>query len=90
MDIYQNIRDGKYVVKDVPYVPYGEDKEKHMAWRKEEGRLIDLFYADVKEELGITDNPKADKLMSKAWDKGHSGGLWDVYIEAQDMVDLIK
>ena len=48
------------------------------------------FYAAIKRELKIEDNPKSDLLMSKAWEKGHACGLHEVYLEAEDMVDLIR
>jgi hypothetical protein len=51
---------------------------------------MDQFYTDVKDDLGITNNPKADKLMSKAWERGHSSGYQEVYNCACDLVELIE
>lgn len=48
------------------------------------------FFADVKTELRIEDNPKADKMLNVAWDIGHSAGYHDVYYEALDLVELIR
>lgn len=53
-------------------------------------RLYDLFVADLKEDLGVTDHPKADKLVSLAWERGHSSGYQEVYNEAWNLVDLIR
>jgi hypothetical protein len=33
---------------------------------------------DAFEELGITNNPKREKLYSKAWEFGHPSGLQEV------------
>ena len=60
------------------------------AYDEENKRLYERFIEDVKEDLGITNNPKADKLMSKAWERGHSGGYADVYSCAVDLVELIE
>jgi hypothetical protein len=48
------------------------------------------FFDVVKDDLGITDNPKADLMMSIAWQKGHSGGYYEVYLIALELVELIR
>jgi hypothetical protein len=58
-------------------------------YRDEHGNIPEFFYI-VKKDLGILENPKADKLMSKAWERGHSYGYYEVYINAQELVELIK
>ena len=58
-------------------------------WRDERGNIPEFFYI-VKKDLGILDNPKADKLMSIAWEVGHSCGYNEVYIYACDLVELIQ
>lgn len=65
---------------------YRELKE---AYEKRGAELLEQFKQDLFEDLGITDNPKKDKLFSIAWDKGHGSGFGDVYSEACSMVDLI-
>lgn len=62
---------------------------KDTLWFKEEQRLHEQFKEDLLEELGVTDNPKADLLFAKAWESGHSGGYYEVYNVALDLVDLI-
>ena len=57
-------------------------------YRDEHGHIPHFFYI-VKKDLGILDNPKADKLMDLAWERGHSHGYYEVYINAQDLVELI-
>jgi hypothetical protein len=36
------------------------------------------------------DNPKVSLLFSLAWERGHSGGLWDVAEYFGEMAELIK
>ncbi len=57
-------------------------------YRNEHGHIPEFEYI-VKKDLGILDNPKADKLMSKAYEEGHSGGYYEVYICACNLVELI-
>jgi hypothetical protein len=48
------------------------------------------FFEMVKKDLDIETNPKADRMLEIAWDHGHSSGFNDVYIYAQEMVELIR
>ena len=48
------------------------------------------FRQDLLEELGITNHPKAELLISKAWELGHSSGYNEVVNWAWDLVDLIR
>jgi hypothetical protein len=48
------------------------------------------FFAMVKKDLDIENNPKADRMLEIAWDFGHSSGYNDVYIYAQELVELIR
>lgn len=48
------------------------------------------FRQDLLEELGITDHPKADLLISKAWELGHSSGYSEVVNWAWDLVDFLR
>lgn len=58
-------------------------------YRDEHGNIPNFFYI-VKKDLGILDNPKADKLMSLAWERGHSHGYYEVYLHAQNLLELIE
>lgn len=66
---------------------YKEAQQKHA---KGETAMIHEFKADLFKELGIEDNPRREKLWSIAWEKGHSGGLSDIYAQATQMVELIE
>lgn len=58
------------------------------AYFAENTRLWVLFVSDLKEKLGITDNPKAGLLIAKA--TSHSGGdMRGVVDWCEEMVDLI-
>ena len=57
-------------------------------YRDEHGHIPHFDYI-VKKDLGILNNPKADALMSYAWQEGHSDGYYSVYQIACDLVDLI-
>lgn len=59
-------------------------------YRKEESRLDDLFQSDLFDDLGISENPKKDKLFSMAYERGHSGGMEEVYAYASELVELIE
>lgn len=59
-------------------------------YRIKHDEIIDEFKAELFKELGIEKNPKAELLYSIAWQKGHSGGLGDVWAEACDLVELIQ
>jgi hypothetical protein len=68
-----------------------EAYKKHLKqYNEEQTKLYNEFKQDLFEELGITDNPKREKLFEKAWEKGHSDGYNSVLSEAESLVDLIK
>lgn len=50
------------------------------AYNDEAGRLMDMFWKDAYEELGIPENhPKLGKMNYYAYDKGHSGGVSEMF-----------
>jgi hypothetical protein len=62
--------------------------QKELYYEKE-NEMLEIFKKDLFEELGIVGHKKAELLYSKAWEKGHSSGLYEVYLQASDLVDLI-
>ena len=72
------------VFEEEPY------REAMRAYKNEENRLLNSFREDLLEELGITNHPKAELLMSKAWEHGHSGGYNDVVYWAWEFVDFLR
>jgi hypothetical protein len=57
--------------------------------REEQAQLEQQFKIDLFIELGIKNNPKRDLLYTKAWEEGHSSGLYEVYGVACQWVELI-
>ena len=64
-----------------------EQRELHHA---EQHRLDALFKADLEAEHNVVGHPKADKLFSIAWQRGHAYGYYDVACIYDDIVELIK
>jgi hypothetical protein len=64
-----------------------QDFEK--MYRDERGNIPEFHYI-CKKNLGILENPKADKLMSYAWQEGHAHGYYEVYQIARELVELIQ
>jgi hypothetical protein len=58
-------------------------------YRDERGHIPNFEYI-VKKDLDILDNPKADRLMSIAWEDGHACRYHEVYQKARDLVELIR
>jgi hypothetical protein len=52
--------------------------------------LEEEFRKDLYVDLGIEGHPKADKLYSIAYEQGHNSGMYDVYLIAKDLVEIIK
>lgn len=69
------------------------DKELYNAARNkyfaENNRLWNLFVVDLKQELGITNNPKANLLIEKALNKT-SGSFQMIFDWCEEMVELIQ
>lgn len=60
------------------------------AYHAAEQAVYDKFKNDVFADLGISDNPRRQVLFSKAWERGHSSGLQEIYNVACDLVELIE
>jgi hypothetical protein len=74
----------------LPYFSPKEDPRGNKEFHDANTRLELEFKKDLFEELGITNNPKAEKLYNYAWDLGHSAGYHEVYSYAQDLLELIQ
>lgn len=82
--ILQNIRIGKYK-SNVPYTPETRSKYHEDCYRLE--RVA--FRYDALLATDLLAHPKAEKAWNMAWDRGHSGGLEDVYWELREIADLL-
>lgn len=83
MNVYQKLTNGEYK----PKIFYADGPEE---FRKETQILERQFQNDLADEFGVVDNPKADLLYSKAYERGHAYSLNEVYIHYADLVELIK
>ena len=65
-------------------------KELFDEYRKEEARLYNLFRQALCEfhDLDI-ENPKVQKALSIAWERGHANGYYEVAGEFNDLVELL-
>lgn len=66
---------------------YSKWQVSRNAYHQAIGRIEDQFRQALFVELGIENHPKRDKFYAKAWEHGHSGGLYEV---ANSLVDLIE
>lgn len=55
-----------------------------------EAKLFEEFKADLLEDNGVTNNPKADLAFWLANDYGHSFGFSEIASYFEDLVELIK
>lgn len=75
LEAYEAARDGIRVQRDAYYA--------------ETRRLEAQFQADLEEQYGMKDHPKASTLFSKAWSMGHSSGYQEVANYYDDLYELI-
>jgi hypothetical protein len=73
-----------------PYESFKKNKAIWQAYQDEKQRIYLQFKQDVFAELDIEDNPKRDLLFDKAWERGHACGLHEVFMYAEDLVELIR
>jgi len=72
-----------------------KEREKQRArdqldkYETEQGRLNDLFRADLEAEYGTCGHPKAGKLYEIAWELGHSCGYTEVAYHYAELAELI-
>jgi hypothetical protein len=58
--------------------------------RLEQKRRTQLFKDDLKDYVGVKDNPKADRMIDLAWDYGHSAGLLEVVNYALELSEIMN
>ena len=64
--------------------------KKMELYNTEDVEVIKLFKQELIADFGVDGNDKANLLFDKAWDRGHSAGLHEVYGEFEELVDLIR
>lgn len=83
----QDIRNGKYK-NALPYAPRSKDAATWEAYIAEERRIHAQFKADLLDEFGLTNHPKADKIFEYVWQEGHAYGHSEVYGKMLDLAEL--
>lgn len=73
----------------LPAIPGDEHKRRKKYAVDATGVLLTVFKRDLYNILGITNHPKAEKLFSLAWERGHGNGYLYVFQEAEDLADLL-
>lgn len=63
---------------------------EQMEKMKDEMGVIEDFDYIIMKDLKITRNKKADALYRIARQYGHSGGYYDIYLYACQLVELIR
>lgn len=90
----------KYTPKYCPdcgfhYEPYYNEKKaefeiKRKEYVEEDKRLFNEFKRDALDYVGLLNHEKADRIFDKAWEKGHSGGLHEVFMNLEDLAELFE
>jgi len=53
------------------------------------GKVNQSFQAEILATLGIANHPKASKLWEMAYERGHSGGYYEIAQEAERLAELL-
>jgi hypothetical protein len=62
----------------------------NIAYRREATACEEAFVAALHDYHGMTGHPKADKVYSKAYERGHHAGFEEVASAYDDYVDLVE
>ncbi len=83
---YRNYADQleSYEIAKKAYKAYCNDRSQ------KQYELEKKFKIDALKEVGLDKHPKANKIYAYAWDRGHFGGLSEVYNQLLDLVDLFE
>ncbi len=60
-----------------------------VAYEKEAGRLSTEFMEDCFEDLGIEDDSRRHVMYNEAYERGHSGGHYEVHSTLSSIVDFV-
>jgi len=87
--------------KPEDYRAYADELEKYNAElkvydealeirRKDQRKLDEQYKLDSFEHIGIADHPKREILWQKAMDSSRDEGMYQVYLTAQSLSDLLS
>ncbi len=93
--MYRRIMDGEFTAKIAyPERKDFQDNDDFRAAKVAYKQAVydmqhDVFKKAALADLGLIDHPKAHKAWSMAWERGHAQGLHEVYLELQDLAELL-
>lgn len=64
-------------------------EDDRRAYNAEKDAIYAKFKEDALEDVGLKGHPKAVKALAMAYDRGHSEGLWAVYLELETLAELL-
>lgn len=59
------------------------------AYRAAQFAVIEEFKAAIAAEFGLTGHPKFERMYAIAYDEGHSSGLGEVYMNCEQLAELL-
>lgn len=90
----ENFWEGPFAYPEGHVGPNAPNEEEWRTWRAKlreaDNRATAQFRKDLEEVAKMSGQPKADTLWTKAWDMGHSAGLYEVMNVYFDLLDLVK
>jgi len=88
--MYQWIKDNQPKLPDY-YRSLNADERKicYKGYEKRMNEFHNKFWEKLADEWEVTNNPKLGKLQSIAWERGHSGGYYEVLGVFEELVELI-
>jgi len=97
--VSEKLQEGYYKTT-LPFKNRKQDLAVNTAYRADIARLEGQFKVDALVELKLLKvdskgnqkykHPKADLLWEKAWDRGHSNGLSEIWFDLQDLSELLS
>lgn len=91
----EKLQSGYYSTNNYQWVSYKEAVRDPAKMRQYEMHQADAqrrhaeFEADVLEEVGLTNHPKAGKVYAKAWEMGHASGYAEVAHYVFDLAEIV-
>jgi hypothetical protein len=61
-----------------------------LEYRAKLGEIENEFKVEILRRIGISQHPRAEKLWSMAWERGHSSGFSEIVSIAYDLSELLS
>lgn len=91
--VWDKLNEGVYKSKLLYDIGSGSEEERRAMHRAYNTARLEVeleFKTDLFAYYGVSNNSKAEKAYSIAWEHGHSAGFHDVACFFGDIVELIK